>query len=77
MTNLITYRFSSPQDIDFFPRALSEKPVFGGTLGPTMECIIGDHFRRLKFGDRFFYHNKDTGFNKGMFIDIMGPPSFK
>ncbi|XP_052237798.1 myeloperoxidase-like [Dreissena polymorpha] len=56
--------YSSPQDIDFFPRALSEKPVFGGTLGPTMECIIGDHFRRLKFGDRFFYHNKDTGFNK-------------
>ncbi|XP_052234492.1 myeloperoxidase-like isoform X1 [Dreissena polymorpha] len=56
--------YSSPQDIDFFPGALSEKPVSGGTLGPTMECIIGDQFRRLKFGDRFFYQNKKTGFNK-------------
>ncbi|XP_052240940.1 peroxidase-like protein 3 [Dreissena polymorpha] len=56
--------YSSPQDIDFFAGALSEKPVSGGTLGPTMECIIGDQFRRLKFGDRFFYQNKDTGFNK-------------
>ncbi|XP_052237797.1 peroxidase-like protein 3 [Dreissena polymorpha] len=64
ITLLKTAGYSSPQDIDFFPGALSEKPVSGGTLGPTMECIIGDQFRRLKFGDRFFYQNKKTGFKK-------------
>ncbi|KAH3740478.1 hypothetical protein DPMN_047184 [Dreissena polymorpha] len=77
MTILFTYNFSSPQDIDFFPGAMSEKPVSGGLFGPTIECIIGDQFRRLKFGDRFFFQNKDTGFNKGVFIDRLGPPSFK
>ncbi|KAH3858557.1 peroxidasin homolog pxn-2-like [Dreissena polymorpha] len=56
--------YSSPKDIDLFPGALSEKPVPGGDLGPTMECIIGDQFHRAKFGDRFFYQNRGTGFNE-------------
>ncbi|XP_052232206.1 myeloperoxidase-like [Dreissena polymorpha] len=64
ITKLKDAGYSSPKDIDLYPGALSEKPVSGGTLGPTMECIIGDQFRRLKFGDRFFYQNEKTGFNK-------------
>ncbi|KAH3747981.1 hypothetical protein DPMN_182417 [Dreissena polymorpha] len=58
--------FGTPKDIDLFPGALSEKLVPGGALGPTMGCIIGDQFRRVKFGDRFFYQNQRTGFNEGM-----------
>ncbi|XP_052236289.1 peroxidasin homolog pxn-2-like [Dreissena polymorpha] len=56
--------YSDPDDVDLFTGALSEKPVPGGALGPTMECIIGDQFHRLKFGDRFFYKNPETGYNR-------------
>ena len=62
--------FSSPLDIDLFPGLLTETPVRPGQLGPTAECIIGDQFKRLKYGDRFWYqHDQDTlsGFNHGKY----------
>ena len=31
----------------------------GAAVGSTLKCIIGDTFARLRFGDRFFYDNKD------------------
>ncbi|KAH3822383.1 hypothetical protein DPMN_124161, partial [Dreissena polymorpha] len=52
------------------------KDVSGGDLGPTMECIIGDQFRRLMFGDRFFYQNEETGFIKVFFINHLLLSSF-
>ena len=57
----------SPDDIDIFAGALSEQPVFGGLVGPTNACILGNQFRRLKIGDRFFYENpfQNTGFTLG------------
>ena len=59
--------FRSPADIDIFTGALSERPVFGGLVGPTNACILGNQFRRLKLGDRFFYENPffSIGFTLG------------
>lgn len=56
--------YHSPRDIDLFVGALTETHVPGGSLGPTFECIIGHHFQNLKFGDRFWYQNNDSGFTR-------------
>jgi peroxidase len=55
-------------DIDLWIGGITENPLPGGAIGPTFECIIGRMFNRLKFGDRFWYQNKDAGFNQGKFI---------
>jgi len=34
-----------------------EYPVKGGILGPTFSCILGQTFRNLRRGDRFWYEN--------------------
>ena len=44
-------------DIDLFIGGVVETPVPGAVLGPTFRCIIGDQFKRLQQGDRFYYDN--------------------
>ncbi|XP_045179677.2 peroxidase-like protein 3 [Mercenaria mercenaria] len=56
--------YDSPQDIDLFVGGISEQSLKGGSLGPTFECLIGAQFRRMKYGDRFWFQNKDAGFNE-------------
>nr|CAD7462018.1 unnamed protein product [Timema tahoe] len=46
---------TSVDDVDMYTGMLSEIPVEGGVLGPTVSCLITDQFLRLKFGDRFWY----------------------
>ena len=58
----------SPQDIDLFTGVLTELHVSGGGVGPTLECILGEQFQRLKYGDRFWYQGQATGFDAGKFI---------
>ena len=72
MSRLICSFFRSPADIDMFTGALSERPVYGGLVGPTNACILGNQFRRLKLGDRFFYENpfSNTGFTLGEYFII-------
>jgi len=45
------------EDLDLYVGGLSETPVAGGAVGPTFACIIGQQFKSLMDGDRFFYRH--------------------
>ena len=47
--------YSDISDIDLFLGGLMERPADDGLLGPTFQCLVGDQFKRLKFGDRFWF----------------------
>ena len=50
----------SYRDIDLFTGAVYETPVDGGVVGPTFAYLLGEQFRRLRVGDRFFYETSDS-----------------
>ena len=58
--------YKDVDDVDLFIGGISETAVPGALLGPTFQCIIGDQFKRLQQGDRFFY---DSYNNPGKFTD--------
>lgn len=49
--------YASPDLVDPWVGLLSEDPVRGAAVGPTLRRILADQFRRLRDGDRFFYLN--------------------
>ncbi|KAL1492796.1 hypothetical protein ABEB36_010982 [Hypothenemus hampei] len=55
--NNIRAVYRDVEDIDLYTGGLSEKPLKENLLGPTFTCLILDQFKRLKFGDRFWYEN--------------------
>lgn len=62
----------SVEDIDLFAGGILEDHVPGGIVGPTFACIIGQQFRNLRSGDRFWHERRDpvVGFNHG---DVIKP----
>jgi len=59
--------YNDVDDIDLMVGGVAEKNVRGGAVGPTFACIIGEQFKRLKYGDRYFYtHLPDTKYSKGL-----------
>ena len=53
--------YSNVGDIDLFVGGLAEISNDDGLVGPTFGCLIGEQFKSLLFGDRFFFTHKDTG----------------
>ncbi|XP_075761167.1 myeloperoxidase isoform X2 [Pelodiscus sinensis] len=49
--------YGTPENIDIWIGALAEPFVPNGRVGPTMACIIGSQFRKLRDGDRFWWEN--------------------
>jgi len=54
-----TQVYASPDDIDLWSAGVSERPVPGSMVGPVFGCIMGETFRNLRQGDRFWYENSD------------------
>ena len=53
--------YMHPKDIDLYTGGLLEKSMKGeGPLGYMFGYIIGEQFKRLKHGDRFFFTHKGT-----------------
>ena len=51
-------------DVDLVIGGISEVPVPGALPVPTFQCLVGDQFKRLQHGDRFYY---DSDSNPGRF----------
>ncbi|KAK3787705.1 hypothetical protein RRG08_031934 [Elysia crispata] len=69
---LLDGTYESYRDIDLFTGAVYETPVDGGVVGPTFAYLLGEQFRRLRVGDRFFYEASDSqlGFTPAQLADI-------
>ena len=58
--------YEDVDDVDLFIGGISESSLPGALLGPTFRCIVGDQFKRLQQGDRFYY---DSATNPGKFTE--------
>ncbi|XP_042906526.1 salivary peroxidase/catechol oxidase isoform X2 [Parasteatoda tepidariorum] len=51
--------YSSVDDIDLTPAALSENHLPGALVGPTHACLIARQFQHTRYGDRFWFEAKN------------------
>jgi len=49
--------YESPEDLDLWSAGVTERPLPGSMVGPTLACIIGKQFHNYRLGDRFWYEN--------------------
>lgn len=64
----VWFYFRSVHDIDVYSAGLAEYYVPGGFVGPTFGSILGQQYKRVKFGDRYWFeHGNEAGsFTPGM-----------
>lgn len=62
--------YDSPDDIDLWTAGVSERALTGSMVGPVFGCIIGQSFRDLRAGDRFWHENpkQPSSFTLGRFF---------
>jgi len=53
----LRFVYGGVSDMDLWVAALAEDHVPGASVGETLQVIIGDQFRRLRDGDRFWFEN--------------------
>jgi len=58
--------YKDVDDVDLFIGGISESPLPGAILGQTFQCLVGDQFKRLQQGDRYYYDSED---NPGKFTE--------
>ena len=51
--------YDDPDDVDLFTGLMSELRLPGSLVGPTLACIIGLQFQRLRQCDRHWYETRD------------------
>ena len=49
--------YGSLDTVDLWLGGLAEATVPGAIIGPTFACILGEGFKNLRDGDRFYYEN--------------------
>ena len=59
--------YESPDDVDLWTAGVSERPTPGSMVGPVFGCIIGETFKNLRLGDRFWHENsgQPSSFTQG------------
>ncbi|XP_041053177.1 eosinophil peroxidase-like isoform X1 [Carcharodon carcharias] len=50
--------YGTPDNIDVWVGGISEPFVEGGRVGPLFACLIGQQFKNLRDGDRFWWENE-------------------
>ena len=45
--------YETPEDLELWSAGVSENPVPGGLLGPTITCVIGRQWHNVRKGDRY------------------------
>jgi len=64
--------YTSVDDIDLSVGVLLETALTRSEYGPVGQCIVGEQFRNLKFGDRFYYsfYNGEASFTPAQLQSI-------
>ncbi|KAH7975007.1 hypothetical protein HPB49_022626 [Dermacentor silvarum] len=57
VVELFASLYDDVRDVDLFSAGLAERTLPSSIVGPTFACLVGPMFRRLKFGDRFYYEH--------------------
>lgn len=72
VADVMSQLYRHVDDLDLFISGTSERPLPGAIVGPTFACIIGEQFRRIKEGDRFWYENAnlETSFTADQLAEI-------
>ncbi|XP_059827383.1 eosinophil peroxidase-like [Hypanus sabinus] len=50
--------YGTPENIDVWVGGISEPFVEGGRVGPLFTCLIGQQYKNLRDGDRFWWENE-------------------